>query len=185
MTDDLNRQARRLGRDAAIFAAAFALAALVAALIWQGSVELPRWQRTSAGVTLGPVEATKTVGIDAVYLFVSLPIALVLGAVLTYWRRRTPIAVVVLIAVMSLLAAALMERFGLWLGPGDPLSVLKSAASGASAPVRLRIQATGVLLGWPVAATLGSLLVLLCTPSERFGDADRTDSDMLGALTPN
>jgi hypothetical protein len=183
VNDELNREARRLGREAAVFAGIFALAAVFAALIWQASVDLPRWQRSGSGVTMGPIDATKTIGIDAVYLFVSAPIGFLLGAGLTYWRRRTPIAAVVLIAIMSLVAAALMERFGLWLGPGDPVVALQHAAGGASAPVRLQIQATGVLMAWPATAVLGSLLVLLCTPSERFGDADKTASDRLAELT--
>jgi len=135
---------------------------------------------------MGPIAATKTIGIDAVFVFVSAPIALVLGAALTYWRRRTPVANVVLIAFMSVLAAALMEFFGRTFGPGDPIAILNHAAVGASAPVRLQVQATGVLMAWPAAAILGSLLVLICTPAQRFEDAGEgdTDSDMLGALTP-
>lgn len=182
VTDDLKAQARALRIDVAIFAAIFAVASLIAALIWEGSVDLPRWQRVSGEVVMGPIEATKTVGIDAVYLFVSVPIALALGAALTWWRRRTPVTTVVLIALLSLVAAALMERFGLALGPANPGDVLRHAAAGATAPVRLKVQATGVLMAWPAAAVLGSLLVLLFTSADQFEEADRADSDRLSAL---
>lgn len=182
VTEDLNGQLRRVLRDAAIFAGVFVVASLLAALIWQSSVELPRWQRSSSGISMGPVEATKTIGIDAVFLFVSAPIALVLGALLTFWRRNAPLASVVLIAFMSVGAAALTERFGLLIGPAYPGDVLRHAAVGATAPVQLQIQATGVLVAWPAAAMLGALLVLLVTPSAETPSADELGSDKLSAL---
>ncbi|MGN6722829.1 MAG: hypothetical protein ACTHJM_09465 [Marmoricola sp.] len=181
MTDDVRDEVRRRGREAALFGAIFVVASLLGALLWQAFVDLPRWQRVSGNVVMGPIEATKTIDIDAVYLFVSVPIALVLGAGLAYWRRRTPVTTVALIPLMSLLAAALMERFGFWFGPSNPGSVLKHAAIGATAPVQLKVQATGVLMAWPAAAVFGALLVLLFLPASKFED-DRADSDMLSAL---
>lgn len=186
MTEDLKARTRALWLEVAIFAAVFVAASLIAALIWEGTVDLPRWQRASNEVLMGPIEATKTVGIDAVYLFVSLPIALALGAALTWWRRRTPVTTVVLIALMSLIAAALMERFGLVLGPANPGDVLRHAATGATAPVQLQVQASGVLMAWPAAAILGALLVLLLTPGDAPDQMDRVDhadSDKLDALS--
>ena len=182
VTDDVRDEVRHRAREIVIFGGIFVVASLVGALIWQASVDLPRWQRIAGDEAMGPIEATKTVGIDAVYLFVSVPIALVLGAALTYWRRRTPVTTVILIALMSLIAAALMERFGLWLGPSDPAVVLRNAAVGATAPVQLKVHATGVLMAWPALAVLGSLLVLLLVPTDRFDDVDRADSDTLSAL---
>lgn len=178
---DLKDEVRRRGREAALFGVIFVVASLLGALIWQASVDLPRWQRVSGSVVMGPIEATKTIDLDAVYLFVSVPIALLVGAGLTYWRRRTPVTTVALIALMSLLAAALMERFGLWFGPSSPATVLRSAAVGATAPVQLKVQATGVLMAWPAAAVLGALLVLLFLPANTFEDGD-TESDMLSVL---
>lgn len=180
--DDLKAQTRALRIEVLIIASVFIVASFVGALIWNGSVDLPRWQLSDGQIVMGPIEATKTVGIDAVYLFVSIPMAFVLGVALTWWRRRTPVTTVVLIALTSLIAAALMERFGLWLGPADPGSVLKHAAAGATAPVRLQVQATGVLLGWPAAAVLGSLLVLLLAPTDKFDEDETPASDKLNAL---
>lgn len=175
-------EVRRRAREVALFAVVFVVASLLGALIWQSSVDLPRWQRVSGQIVMGPIQATKTIGIDAAYLFVSAPIALVVGAALTFWRRRTPVITVILIALMSLLAAALMERFGLWFGPSNPADVLRGSAAGASAPVQLKVQATGVLMAWPAAAVLGSLLVLLFLPTESFERADLSESDRLNAL---
>jgi len=170
--DDLKARVQTLQREVALFTVIFVVASIVGALIWQGSVDLPRWQRVAGDLTMGPIEATKTVGIDAVYLVVSVPIAFVLGVALTYWRRRTPVTTVVLIALLSLAAAALMERFGLIFGPAFPGDVLRNAAVGTTAPVQLQVQATGVLIAWPAAAVLGALLVLLLAPADKFDDAD-------------
>lgn len=175
-------EVRRRMREVALFAAIFVVASVFGALIWQASVDLPRWQRVSGQIAMGPIQATKTIGADAAYLFISAPLAFVLGVALTFWRRRTPVITVVLIALMSLVAAALMERFGLWLGPSDPADVLKHAAAGASAPVQLKVQATGVLMAWPAAAVFGSLLVLLFLPGDAFDELDQPNSDTLRAL---
>lgn len=172
VTDDLRARTRAAAKHAAVAVVAFAIASLIAAVIWNASTDLPRWQRSGQGIAMGPIEATKTVGIDAVYLIVSVPIALALGAALMYWLRRTPITTVALIALASICAAALMERFGLMIGPSSPADVLRSAASGATAPVRLQVQATGVLLGWPGGALIGALLVLLIAPAAEFDPVD-------------
>ena len=135
---------------------------------------------------MGAIEATKTPGIDAVYLFVSVPIALTIGAALMYWLRRSPVTTVAFLALAGVCAAALMERFGLMLGPGSPADALRQAATGATAPVRLRVQATGVLMAWPGAAVLGALIVLLVAPTHVFEPGDQsaapTGSDRLNEL---
>ncbi|HWU32517.1 MAG TPA: hypothetical protein VN108_06565 [Marmoricola sp.] len=163
---------RGLSREVGIFAGAFAVASLVGALIWNAVVDLPLMTQAGSGrstvVLAYAVQAIKTISIDAGYLFVSAPLALLLGAVLAYWRRRTPVRTVVLIALVSVCAAALMERFGLWIGPANPADVLEHAKVLTNAPVQLKVQATGVLLVWPAAALLGSLLVLLLAPASKF-----------------
>ena len=183
--DDLKSRARDIRLEVVVFVGIFVLASLVGALIWKASVDLPRWTQAgtaAGGIEMGPIPATKTIGIDAIYLFISVPMALLLGAGLAYWRRRTPTLTVVLIALASLLAAALMERFGLWFGPADPANVLKHAAVGATAPVRLQVQATGVLMAWPAAAMLGALLILLVLPTDTFDEDAASESDTLSAL---
>lgn len=172
VTEDVRARVRASTVQAAIVLGVFAVASLVGAVIWRATVDLPRWQRTGSDISMGAVEATKTVGIDAVYLFVSVPIALALGAGLMYLLRRSPVTTVAFIALAGVCAAALMERFGLLLGPGSPADALRHAATGATAPVQLKVQATGVLMAWPGAAVLGALLVLLAAPSQVFDPVD-------------
>lgn len=174
--DDVTAMARRVGQEAALVLGVFAVASFIGALIWNGVVDLPRWQRSAQGAGMSAVEATKTIGIDAGFVFVAAPLALLLGAALTFARRKTPVMTVVLIALASVCAAALMERFGLLLGPANPLDVFKSAKPGTFIPAQLQLQATGAILIWPGAALLGSLTVLLFTPADRFqaeADAER------------
>lgn len=175
MTEDLRNIGRRLWAELAIFLGIFGVASFIGALIWKSVVDLPLMTQAGSGrssvVLAYAVQAIKAIDIDAGYLFVSAPIALLLGVGLTYWRRRTPVITVVLIAVISVCAAALMERFGLWIGPPNPADVLQSAKVGTSAPAQLQVQATGVLLAWPAAALLGSLVVLFFVPSAKFEPA--------------
>lgn len=172
MTEDLKNVVRRLWAELAIFLGIFGVASFIGALIWKSVVDLPLMTQAGSGrssvVLAYAVQAIKAIDIDAGYLFVSAPLALVLGVGLTYWRRRTPVTTVVLIALVSVCAAALMERFGLWIGPPNPADVLQSAKVGTSAPAQLQVQATGVLLMWPAAALLGSLLVLFFAPAAKF-----------------
>lgn len=183
VTDDVRARTRASAVHAAVVVGAFAIASLIAALIWNAATDLPRWQRAGQSLSMGPVEATKTVGIDAVYLVVSVPIALAVGAALMYRLRRTPVTTVAFIALAGICAAALMERFGLMIGPSSPADVLRTAASGATAPVRLQIQASGVVLAWPGGALLGALLVLLITPAAAFDPVENpTETDRSGRL---
>lgn len=178
-------QARRLGIELGIVLGIFVAASLIGALIWDSVADLPRWTQSATGVQgiqMGPVQSQKTISIDAGYLFVATPIALVIGIGLSYWRRRTPVTTVVLLAVASILAAALMERFGFWIGPGDPLTALQAAKTGATAPVRLQVQATGVLLAWPAAALLGSFLVLLLAPAHKFEPIAVPEHEIAGGV---
>lgn len=173
MRDEIRAQMRGyaagVGVEAGLFLGIFVVAGVVAAAIWNATVTAPQVVLYQ-GHLIPPtaVQATQTVGVDAVYLLVGLPIALVLGAGLMYWRRRTPVATVVILAVVSIFTAALMERLGLWFGPGDPMRLLQHSSTGTTAPGQLAVQATGVLLVWPVAAVLGALLVLLFAPPARF-----------------
>lgn len=182
VSDEMKGVVRRIGAETGIIVGVFAIASLVAALIWNAVADLPLMIQLGSGkstivfgsliqqqeVSDAAVQAMKVVRIDATYLFVSAPIALLLGAGLAYWRRRTPVTTVVLIALISVCAAALMERFGLWIGPANPIDVLKAAKVGASASAQLKVQATGVLLVWPAAALLGALAVLLVAPARTF-----------------
>lgn len=181
----LKESGRDLLRESGLVLGIFVLASAVGALIWKSAVDLPRWQQTGHGtgnIAMDAISSTKTIGVDAVYLFVAVPVALALGAALMWWRRASPTRTVVLVVIGGVCAAALMERFGLWWGPGDPAAALASAAKGATAPIQLQVQATGVLLAWPVAAALGALLVLLFAPPARFESASDVPEPLNSAL---
>lgn len=189
MRDEIRAQlhgcARSVGIEAGLFLGIFVVASAVGATIWNSAVTVPQVVLYQGQlITPTAVQATQTVGIDAVYLFVSLPIGLVLGAGLMYWRRSTPVRTVAILAVVSVFAAALMERLGLWIGPGDPMSLLQHAPTGTTASGQLAVQATGVLLVWPVAAVLGALLVLLFAPPTLFEAPHEVDATTSGEQTP-
>lgn len=181
-----SKQRGDVRQDITIVVVVFALGSVIAALIWKATAELPQWQNRDGRVVMDALNSSKTMSIDACYALVSIPIALILGVALMWWRRRSPVVAVFLIALVSVCAAALMERVGLWLGPSDPIGVLRSAPDLASASVQLQVQASGVLLVWPAAAVLGALLVLLLAPAEQFdtsAEAQARGGDEIDAIS--
>ncbi len=71
------------------------------------------------------------------------------------------------------LAAWLMVRVGLALGPGEETAALRALPDGGEVPMQLKLHAPGVAWTWPIAATLGALLYLWIGPrpaSEKPGD---------------
>jgi hypothetical protein len=143
----------------------FVVAGAVGAIAWRLLVHLPNATRVEGGVALTPDQLVRQVSLDGWYFVVAAVLGVLSGVSLTLWRRRDPLLTVVLVALGAGLAAYLMVRLGLVLGPDSPESVLRSRASGATAPVQLKIAAPGIAWVWPIAASLGALGVLWGTPN--------------------
>lgn len=147
--------------DAALVLGAFAVLGVAGAYVWKAAVHLPSFVRTRHGGAMGQIQLSRIVDIDGWFFTVAAVAGLVAGMVFMLARPRRPVLVVVLLTAGGALAAWLMLRVGLAVGPPDPSGVLAHAATGTRAPVQLQPHASGVAYAWPGAALLGALLVLL------------------------
>jgi hypothetical protein len=154
--------------DAAVVAVWFAVAGLVGALVWWQVATLPKLTRTGDSASQAPDQLLGQVGIDGWYFIVAAVAGLVSGIVLMWWRRRDPLLMVLLLALGGGLAAWLMVRAGLVLGPEPELTALRDLKEGAQVSMQLKLHAPGMVWIWPIAAVLGALLQLwvLAKPEE-------------------
>jgi hypothetical protein len=97
------------------------------------------------------------------YVAIALPVGLVLGLVLTWWRRREPLKMVLALLLGSVVAGGVMLGVGMLLGPADPQVAAQHAADMASVPAMLRVQRGAAWCVFPFGAMLGALIVLLAT----------------------
>jgi hypothetical protein len=147
-------------RDVGIVLAWFLVAGVLGALLWWKLVDLPQATRAQGSVVIESDQLGKEVNIDGWFFVIAAVGGLVSGIVLTLWRRRDPLLVVVMVTIGGGLASFVMQRLGLLLGPGSEVDALRHKPDGAHALMRLQIHAPGVLWVWPAAAALGALVYL-------------------------
>ena len=168
------RRTHPLVRDAVVVLGWFLAAAVVGALVWWQVSPLAEYTKTATGGRMAEDELGRQVSADGWYFVIAAALGLVSGVALTVQRRRDPLATVVLVAVGALVAAWVMLRVGLVLGPGDPEKALVHASAGDTVPMQLRTHATGLPFVWPIAALLGAVGVLWGVDEHRHeGASDR------------
>ena len=146
--------------DAGVVAVWFAVAGLVGAVVWWQVTTLPKLTRAGDSASQASDQLVNQVGIDGWFFVVAGVGGLLSGIVMLAWRRRDPLLMVVLVALGGGLAAWVMVRAGLVLGPAPELSALRDLAEGDEVSMQLKLYAPGMVWIWPVAATLGALLEL-------------------------
>jgi hypothetical protein len=83
---------------------------------------------------------------------------------------------VVLLGLGSVLAAWLMLRLGLLLGPPEPGAVIRHVPTGGHAALQLKPLVHGVWLVWPIATMVGAAAVLfVLTPTPIDDDVTMTE----------
>jgi hypothetical protein len=184
-------------RDAAIVLAWFAVVGMIGALLWWQLTPLAEFTRTDTTAQMNEAELGRQVATDGWYVAIAAVGGLLSGIALLGLRRRDPLAMVVLVAVGGLLAAWLMVRIGLWLGPADPKTVLRDVAVGDKVPLQLKPHAgdvrfnlgTGrdylvpvVAFVWPIAALVGAIGVIWGLDEHRpSADESSLRNDQLSA----
>jgi len=138
----------------------FAVAGVLGAVVWWQLSDLPQVTRSGNTAVLSPEELTKQISADGWYFVIAAVGGLVSGVALLAWRRRDPLLMVVLVALGAGLAAWLMLRVGLALGPDKVPGALKGAADGAHVSEQLELRASGMAWIWPLAASFGALIDL-------------------------
>jgi hypothetical protein len=154
------------------------VAGLLSALAWWQLAPEVITTQTEAGPVLDAGEVARQVGIDGWFAVIALTGGVLSGVALLSWRKQRPLLVVGLVVVGAGLASALMLRVGHLLGPADPATVLEGAPVGATAPLDLALQATGLVWIWPLGAALGAVvqLLVLAPPESRAYTPDDAET---------
>jgi hypothetical protein len=161
-------------RDAAVVLVAFLVAGVVVGLVWPQLVDPVTVTRTEAGLATGEVALAHRFDQDAWYSLLGGGVALLLGVVLTLWRRAHETATLVVLVLGALLGAAVSSLVGTATGPEAAEVVLAEAEVGATAPDRVQVTADAAYLAWPLTAVLGAVVVLWA-PSFTGGGPSRGD----------
>ncbi|MGZ4437080.1 MAG: hypothetical protein ACXVW6_05545 [Nocardioidaceae bacterium] len=152
--------------DVAVVLGIFVLLGVACGVLWWLLVDPATFTKVARGGEMGDVQLGRRFGADAWYVVLGSVAGLPAGAALTWWRSRDYLLTSGLVAVGSVLAAALSAVVGRVLGPGDPNVALATAARGTQVPVPLEVTAHVAYLVWPIAALAGALLVLWSKPLE-------------------
>jgi hypothetical protein len=167
--------------DAVVILGVFLLAGLAAGVLWPHLVHPVSVTRTNAGIVTGELDLSHRIDNDGWYSVLGAVGGLVLGVVLTLWRRTNEVVTVLLVTSGAFLAAWVSAVVGTALGPEDPQKALAHAAVGATAPDRVTVSAHAAYFVWPIAAVAGALVVLWrpfsprARPEEAEAPADRDE----------
>jgi len=158
MTSPRGRLAGQLG----LVLAAFALAGAVAGFVWE------RVWTPATGVVLdhewrpdGALALQQQFSGTGWYVVVGTAAGLLLGLVATLLVDRVPLLTLVAVLAGSALAAWLMLRVGVALGPEDPRDLAASASDGTRLPARLEVSGWSPFIAFPVGALIGLVIILI------------------------
>ena len=154
--------------DAVVVGVWFAIAGLVAGVVWVLVVTPPEVTRTGGNATVPTEELAKQVAMDGWFAVIALVAGALSGVLLLAWRRRDPLLMVPLVALGGGLASWLMIQVGKVLGPGDEIAALRRLPDGSQVSEQLRLHATGVAWVWSIAAVFGALALPLGSRKARW-----------------
>ena len=163
----------RVLRDVLIVLLGFGVGAVGVGVLWPQLVDPVVVTRAEAGLLTDEVALGDRFDNVGWYALLSGGCAVLLGVVLSLWRRSHEVVTLLAIVTGACLAAWLSARVGTWVGPGDPEAVLAAAEVGATAPDRVTLTADVAYLVWPIAALIGCVVVLFSRP----GDAATQDDE--------
>jgi hypothetical protein len=132
---------------------------LVAATLWSNLAPDIQGELTATGVRVGIAQARRQFGVDGWFAVVAAGGGLVLGTVVFARHRSRPVGALVVLAVAGLVAAAVQWSVGVLLGPEPVGERAAELPAGTSISMPLELNAPAALLGWPIAAVVGALLV--------------------------
>ncbi len=150
---------RRELREAAVCAVAVAVVGIVMGLLWLWLAPRVPLYNNGEVVLFKDPEGEEAIGAEGVFALLGLAFGVVTGLLVFLARRRGGIGLVVGLAVGGLLGSVLAWRVGVWFGPETDLpAAARAAGKGATFDAPLELHAYGMLLAWPVAATLVHLV---------------------------
>ena len=138
----------------------FAVAGVVAGFVWWQVATPASYTRTSDNAVMLQVELGQRVQGDGWFVVIGLVAALLGGVVLTHWRNRRPLFVVLVGYAASLAGGFLALALGRMLGHQDVAALVKSAAVGSRFPDSLNVISPLVVVAWPIGFLIGSVVVI-------------------------
>lgn len=146
--------------------AIFAIAGVVAGLVWPQLISHPRMMMTEQGpFPVSEGAAGQLFGMDGWYAVLGAGLGLVAGVIAFVWFRRHAAWTVAAIAVGSGIAAGLSLVVGTYAGSGEViLAWSPDAGAGTVLQAPTSIRAYGVLAVWPLAALVPALVLAWLLP---------------------
>lgn len=138
----------------------FAVAGVAAGAIWWKVVTPAYFVRTSDNAVMLQGELGQRVQADGWFVVIGFVAALVGGLVLTRWRGRSPLLVMLVGYAASIGAGILALKVGTRLGHQDVSALAHAAKVGAHIPDSLAVISHLVVIAWPIGFLASSLLIL-------------------------
>lgn len=134
-------------------------AGLVAGLVWWlVAPEVTVGVRGGQSVLI-TAEARGLFGVDASFGLVGAVTGLLLGVVMFIRHREHPTAVLAGLVLGGVVGSLVAWQVGSTLGPGPLGDRTDGAADGVTLAIPLDLEATGVLLFWPIMAVVATLVL--------------------------
>ncbi len=106
------------------------------------------------------------------YVVVASAAGLLGGAVVALFVDRFPLVTLLGVVLGSVLAAWLMYRVGVWLGPGDPQTLAHAAKDGTHLPGQLQVDHKSAWTALPAGALVALAMVFLGLSAAHRGADD-------------
>lgn len=173
--------ARRVVAETVLISVALGLA--VGLVWWLVAPEVSVGVRSGQSVLIA-AEARNLFGVDGSFAAVGAVAGLLLGTAMFARHREHPTAVLVGLVLGGVVGSLLAWQVGSALGPGPLGERMDGAADGVTLPIPLDLEATGVLLFWPIAAVVAMLVLGALTrplqprhrsPGEAISPGDRSE----------
>jgi len=142
-------------RAAVVYFGLLVFAGLFAGLLWHLLSTPPNYMiGDDYSAIISEQGLSQVFAMDIWYLFIGMAVGLLLGA--GGWGLFHKVGWPVVVGVIggSLMAAVIAWRFGCLLGPRDFAARVVAAVPGDRVPMDLQLHSIGLLLVWPLAATI-------------------------------
>jgi len=141
--------------------------AVVVALLWVRIAPDVALQVSDGGAFLDEVQGAKVFGRDGWFAILTAAAGVLTGIYGWLRHRDDAVPLSIAAAIAGVVGAVLAWRLGIWWGPQPLEAQVAVAADGDTLTAPLGIDATGVLLAWPILSLATMLVLALLQPRPR------------------